>query len=180
MLTPLVCRLVVHVRHTPARPYHCGEFTPLSVTSTSSPRWNQPAWRAPHCRRRGACNVMASGNMLTACGKVTSRLGKWLGRCKGLCSTQHEGSIPHVLKCGMSAVRFNDSCLDVRACGGNRGETRRMAAFRAVSISVAIAALRVHAQDVDYTQFVNPFIGSEGKIPGYVCKSNTAQLLPEP
>lgn len=48
-----------------------------------------------------------------------------------------------------------------------------MAAIRAVSLAVAIAALRVHAQDVDvdYTQFVNPFIGSEGKIPGYVCKS---------
>jgi putative alpha-1,2-mannosidase len=27
------------------------------------------------------------------------------------------------------------------------------------------------AQDVDYAQFVNPFIGSEGAIPGYACQS---------
>ena len=32
-------------------------------------------------------------------------------------------------------------------------------------------ALAVAAQDVDYSQFVNPFIGSEGGIPGYACKS---------
>lgn len=25
------------------------------------------------------------------------------------------------------------------------------------------------AQDVNYAQFVNPFIGSEGAIPGYAC-----------
>jgi hypothetical protein len=28
----------------------------------------------------------------------------------------------------------------------------------------------VVAQDVDYAHFVNPFIGSEGAIPGYACK----------
>ena len=27
------------------------------------------------------------------------------------------------------------------------------------------------AQAVDYSQFVNPFIGSEGAIPGYACMS---------
>jgi hypothetical protein len=26
------------------------------------------------------------------------------------------------------------------------------------------------AQDIDYSQFVNPFIGSEGAIPGYACQ----------
>jgi hypothetical protein len=26
------------------------------------------------------------------------------------------------------------------------------------------------AQDVDYSKFVNPFIGTEGAIPGYACK----------
>lgn len=26
------------------------------------------------------------------------------------------------------------------------------------------------AQDVDYSQYVNPFIGSEGAIPGYACE----------
>jgi hypothetical protein len=31
-------------------------------------------------------------------------------------------------------------------------------------------ALQVAAQHVDYSQFVNPFIGSEGAIPGYACK----------
>jgi putative alpha-1,2-mannosidase len=35
--------------------------------------------------------------------------------------------------------------------------------------SLAIAIVRsVIAQDVDYSQFVNPFVGSEGGIPGYV------------
>lgn len=29
------------------------------------------------------------------------------------------------------------------------------------------------AQDVDYAQFVNPFIGSEGAITGYACKVHT-------
>jgi hypothetical protein len=29
---------------------------------------------------------------------------------------------------------------------------------------------RTIAQDVDYSQFVNPFIGSEGAIPGYACE----------
>jgi hypothetical protein len=31
-------------------------------------------------------------------------------------------------------------------------------------------ALAIGAQDVDYSQFVNPFIGSEGAIAGYACK----------
>jgi hypothetical protein len=35
---------------------------------------------------------------------------------------------------------------------------------------VVVAAGHVMAQDIDYTQFVNPFIGSEGAIPGYACK----------
>jgi len=26
------------------------------------------------------------------------------------------------------------------------------------------------AQDIDYSQYVNPFIGSEGAIPGYSCR----------
>lgn len=29
------------------------------------------------------------------------------------------------------------------------------------------------AQEFDYAQFVNPFIGSEGAIPGFACKSNS-------
>jgi hypothetical protein len=29
----------------------------------------------------------------------------------------------------------------------------------------------ISAQDVNYAQFVNPFIGSEGAIPGYACLS---------
>jgi len=35
----------------------------------------------------------------------------------------------------------------------------------------------VVAQDVDYSQFVNPFIGSEGAIPGYACKLKTFSHL---
>jgi hypothetical protein len=31
------------------------------------------------------------------------------------------------------------------------------------------------AADIDYARFVNPFIGSEGAIPGYACQS---QCLP--
>jgi hypothetical protein len=31
---------------------------------------------------------------------------------------------------------------------------------------------RALAQDIDYAQFVNPFIGSEGAIPGYACLLN--------
>lgn len=35
----------------------------------------------------------------------------------------------------------------------------------------SIAAIGcVLAQEVDYAQYVNPFIGSEGAIPGYACK----------
>ena len=42
--------------------------------------------------------------------------------------------------------------------------------------ALAIAQVAI-AQDVDYAQFVNPFIGTEGAIPGYACKSTLA-LLP--
>lgn len=31
-------------------------------------------------------------------------------------------------------------------------------------------AAQKSTQDVDYAQFVNPFIGSEGGIPGYACE----------
>jgi hypothetical protein len=34
----------------------------------------------------------------------------------------------------------------------------------------------VIAQDVDYSQFVNPFIGSEGAIPGYACKLSSTKI----
>jgi hypothetical protein len=34
----------------------------------------------------------------------------------------------------------------------------------------------VVAQDVDYAQFVNPFIGSEGAIPGYACKLTSTKI----
>jgi hypothetical protein len=37
----------------------------------------------------------------------------------------------------------------------------------------------VSAQDVDYSQFVNPFIGSEGAISGYACTSLYPALLLE-
>jgi hypothetical protein len=41
----------------------------------------------------------------------------------------------------------------------------------------AIATLGcVIAQDVDYSQFVNPFIGSEGAIPGYACKLSSTKI----
>jgi hypothetical protein len=33
------------------------------------------------------------------------------------------------------------------------------------------------AQDVDYAQFVNPFIGSEGGIAGYACESMAATVI---
>jgi hypothetical protein len=36
------------------------------------------------------------------------------------------------------------------------------------SIGCLIAC--VGAQTVDYSQYVNPFIGSEGAIPGYACE----------
>lgn len=36
----------------------------------------------------------------------------------------------------------------------------------------------VLAQEVDFAQYVNPFIGSEGAIPGYACKSNFQLLNP--
>lgn len=42
-------------------------------------------------------------------------------------------------------------------------------AATALSLTCAIVS-RVLAQDVDYSQFVNPFIGSEGGIVGYACK----------
>jgi hypothetical protein len=43
-------------------------------------------------------------------------------------------------------------------------------------LGVAIVALCrcARAQDVDYAQFVNPFIGSEGGISGYACKSGAS------
>lgn len=42
---------------------------------------------------------------------------------------------------------------------------------------LAIVRLAI-AQGADYAQFVNPFIGSEGAIPGYACKdSNFANRL---
>jgi hypothetical protein len=34
----------------------------------------------------------------------------------------------------------------------------------------------VVAQDVDYAQFVNPFIGSEGAISGYACKLTSTKI----
>jgi hypothetical protein len=37
--------------------------------------------------------------------------------------------------------------------------------------AVAYSGLAI-AQDVDYAQFVNPFIGSEGAISGYACTLN--------
>ena len=40
--------------------------------------------------------------------------------------------------------------------------------MRLLQFTAAIGC--VIAQDVDYAQFVNPFIGSEGAIPGYACK----------
>jgi len=37
-------------------------------------------------------------------------------------------------------------------------------------LAVGLAGIAaVTAQEVDYSQFVNPFIGSEGAIPGYAC-----------
>jgi hypothetical protein len=45
-----------------------------------------------------------------------------------------------------------------------------MAPYRSIAIlCVGLAA----AQDTDYSQFVNPFIGSEGAIPGYACQSHS-------
>lgn len=37
-------------------------------------------------------------------------------------------------------------------------------------LSLLVLAPCAIAQDVDYSQFVNPFIGTEGAIPGYACK----------
>lgn len=34
------------------------------------------------------------------------------------------------------------------------------------------------AQEVDYSQYVNPFIGTEGAIPGYACKAPDPQTSP--
>ena len=40
-----------------------------------------------------------------------------------------------------------------------------------ISLSLVLI-LGVSAQNVDYSQFVNPFIGSEGAIKGYACMLN--------
>lgn len=42
-----------------------------------------------------------------------------------------------------------------------------MVAIQKIGILVVVGS--VVAQEVDYAQFVNPFIGSEGAIPGYAC-----------
>lgn len=44
--------------------------------------------------------------------------------------------------------------------------------FKMKSITAGLLAIvgGAIAQDVDYAQYVNPFIGSEGAIPGYACK----------
>jgi len=44
-----------------------------------------------------------------------------------------------------------------------------MFAMRAIG-GLACLVGRVAAQTIDYSQYVNPFIGSEGAIPGYACK----------
>lgn len=42
--------------------------------------------------------------------------------------------------------------------------------MRGLSLVLTLAATGLAAaQNVDYAQFVNPFIGSEGAIPGYAC-----------
>jgi hypothetical protein len=40
--------------------------------------------------------------------------------------------------------------------------------LRALAIGLT-SVVAISAQDVDYAQFVNPFIGSEGGIAGYAC-----------
>ena len=48
--------------------------------------------------------------------------------------------------------------------------------FRAKVLgALAIAQIAI-GQDVDYARFVNPFIGTEGAIPGYACKSAAVLL----
>lgn len=43
--------------------------------------------------------------------------------------------------------------------------------FICASGLVARGAAQYATREVDYAQFVNPFIGSEGGIPGYACES---------
>lgn len=47
--------------------------------------------------------------------------------------------------------------------------------MRLLQLSIVVGC--AIAQDVDFSQYVNPFIGSEGAIPGYACKlTSTASL----
>lgn len=51
--------------------------------------------------------------------------------------------------------------------------------FKAKILAILAIVQRQYAdaQEVDYSQFVNPLIGTEGAIPGYACKSPNLQSL---
>lgn len=46
-----------------------------------------------------------------------------------------------------------------------------MLSTKILAILAIVQRQYADAQELDYSQFVNPFIGTEGAIPGYACKS---------